>query len=71
MNITKAIIIEENINNDLWLKPVFAIIYIKNNRPTRAFQNLSSYKICTHKLRDLSYLWVLDLTIYIFLHNEE
>ena len=44
IDMTRAIIFEENIDDDLWPKLVFAMTHVKNNRPTRALQNnLSPY----------------------------
>lgn len=56
IDMTRVTILEMNINDDLWLELVLAMMYMKNNRPTRAVQNLSSYEIYTHKLPNLSYL---------------
>lgn len=41
MDITIATILEKNIEDNLWSKLIFVMIYIKNNWPTRALQNLS------------------------------
>ena len=71
MDMTRAIILEENTNNDLWLELLLAIMYMKNNWPIRVIQNLSPNKAYTHKLSNLSHLGVLGSTIYIFLYKEE
>ena len=71
MNMTRATILEGNINDDLWPKLVLAMTYVKNNWPTRAVQNLSPYKAYIHKLPDLSHLRILGSIIYIFQHKEE
>lgn len=71
MNITRTTILEENIDDNLWPEFVLAMTYIKNNWPTRAVQNLSSYETYTHKLPDLFQLQVLDSTIYVFLHKKK
>lgn len=68
---TKVILLEKNINNNLWPELILAIIYVENNWPIRAVQNLSLHKAYTYKLLDLSHLQVLGSTIYIFLHKEE
>lgn len=67
----RAIIPKENINDDLLLKPIFAMTYVKNNQLTRAIQNLSLYKAYSHKLLNISYLQIRDSTVYIFLHKEK
>lgn len=49
--------LKNNINNDLWPRVIFAMIYIKNNKPINALlQNLSPYKASTNKIPDLSHL---------------
>lgn len=71
IDMTRATILERNINNDLWPELVLAITYMKNNWSTRALQNLSLYKAYTRKLPNLSHLRILGSTVYIFLHKEE
>lgn len=68
---TKATILKGNIEDDLWPELILAVTYIKNNWPTKALQNLSSYELYTHKLPDPSHLQVLGLTVYVFLHKKE
>lgn len=71
IDITRAIILEDNINDDLWPEFVLVMTYIKNSRPTRALQVLSFYKLYSHKPSDLAHLQILGSTVYIFLHEEE
>lgn len=72
MDLTRATILEGNIDDDLWLELVLAMTYVKNNRPTRALQNnLSPYEAYTHELPNLSHLRILGSTVYVFLHEEE
>ena len=71
MDMTRATILEGNIDDDLWPELVLAMTYVKNNRPTRAVQNLSPHEAYTHELPDLSHLRVLGSTVYVFLHEEE
>lgn len=54
MNIIMATILEGNINDNLYLKLVFIMTYI--NWPTKALQNLNSYKSYNYKPLDLAYL---------------
>ena len=68
---TRATILEGNIDDDLLPELVLAMTYVENNRPTRALQNLGPYKVYTHKLPDLSHLRVLGSTVYAFLLEEE
>lgn len=71
MDMTRATILEGNIDDDLWPDLILAMTYIKNNRPTKALQNLSPYESYTHELPDLFHLRVLGSTVYVFLHEEE
>ena len=71
MDMTRATIFEENIDDDPWPELVLGIKHVKNNWPTRAVQNLSPYKAYTHELSNLSHLRVLGFTIYLFLHKKE
>lgn len=45
LDITRATNLKEKIDNELWPELVLAIIYVKNNRSTRALQNVSPYEI--------------------------
>ena len=57
MNTTRATILEENIKDELWPELVLAMTYIKNNRPTRAFQdNISPYKAYSKEAPNLAHL---------------
>ncbi len=71
MDMTRATILEGNINDDLWPELVFTMTYLKNNRPTKALQDLSPYESYTHKPPDLAHLRILGSTVYVFLHEEE
>lgn len=55
MDITRATILEANIDDDLSLKLIFAMTYLKNNCFMKALQNnLSLYKTYTYELPNLS-----------------
>lgn len=71
MNITKATILEGNIDDDLRPELVLIMTYVKNNRPIKALQDLSPYKSYTHKVPDLAHFQMLGSTIYVFLHKEK
>lgn len=45
MDITKATILEKNLDDKLWPKIVFAMTYIKSVRLTKALNRDSSYYI--------------------------
>lgn len=70
INIRKIVMFEKNIANNVWLKLILVIMYIKNNWFMRKLSNRNLRKISTHKLPNLFYFWILDWTIYIFLYKE-
>lgn len=47
MDMTRAIIFEKYIDNNLWPKLVLAMTYVKNSWPTKVLQNFSPYKTLT------------------------
>ena len=71
MDMTRAIILEGNIDNELWPELVLAMTYIKNSRLTKALQNLSPHKTLIRDHPNISYLRILGSTVYVFLHEEE
>ena len=69
---TRATILEGNIDDDFWPELVLTMTYIKNSRITKALpQNLSPYKALTRDRPNISHLRILGSIIYIFLHEEE
>lgn len=70
-DITRVIILEGNIDDKLGPELVLAMTYIKNNRPTRALQNLSPRKVHSQEPSNLTHLQILGSTIYMLLHKEE
>ncbi len=72
MDITRATILEGNIDNDQWPELMLVMTYVKNNRPTRALQgNISLHEASTKEAPNLVHLRVLVSTVYILLHGEE
>lgn len=73
MDMTRATILEGNIDDDFWPELALAMTYVKNSRPTtRALpQNLSPYKALTQDHPDIFHLRILGSTVYVFLHKEE
>ena len=67
---TRVIILKGNIDDGMWPELIFAITYIRNNRPTRVLQNLSPHKILLQKFLTLSYLQILGSRVYVLLHKE-
>lgn len=56
IDITYIMIFNENINNNLWLKIILAMIYVKNIRPTSLLKNKNLYKVNFNKTPELSHL---------------
>lgn len=77
MEMVRATILKEGINDTLWPKVVFAMIYIKNLRPTQALNKLiNPAKIQDKDLtnKDFSnfyHLRVLRSIIYVFFCKKE
>ena len=68
---TRATILEGNINDKIWPGFVFAMTYVKINQPTKALKNLSPHKVLLQEPRNLSHLQILGSTVYVLLHKEE
>lgn len=65
-------ILEENINDNLCLKILWAITYIKNNRPIKALlNNITTQKAQNQEAPNVSPLRLLESTVYTFLHKEK
>lgn len=72
IDMIRAIILEGNIDNELWPELVLAMTYVKNNRPTRALKDcISLHKAYTKKALKLAHLQIFGSTVYILLHKEE
>ncbi len=72
MDMTRATILEGNIEDELWPELVLAMTYIKNSRPTRALANdLSPHEVHFREKPDLSHVQILGSTVYVLFHEEE
>lgn len=49
MNMTRATILESNIDDDLWPELVLVMTYIKNSRLMQALENISPHKAHFYK----------------------
>lgn len=56
IDITKATILEGNINDDLWSELVLVMTYIKNSHLIKALDNLSPHEVHFYKQLSLTYL---------------
>lgn len=71
MDMARAIIFEENIDDDLWPKIIFVITQVKNVRSTYILEIGNSYQVLLSKPPNVTYLQVLGLIIYVFIHEEK
>ena len=71
MDMTKVTILEGNINDEICPELILAMIYVRNNRPTRALQNISPHKALFSEPFNLPHLQILGFTVYVLLHEEE
>ena len=71
MDITRATILEGNIDDDLWPELVLAMTYIKNSRPTQALENISLHEAHFYKQPNLAHLRIPGSSVYVLLHEEE
>lgn len=66
MDMIKAIIQKDNIEDTLLPKLILTITYIKNNQSAKALQDLSSHNSYTYKLLNLAHLQILNFIDYVF-----
>ena len=72
MDMTRATILEGNINDELWPEIILAMTYIKNNRLTGALpSNITLHEAQSQEAADISHFRVLGSKVYVFLHEEE
>lgn len=71
MDMTRATILEGNLNDELWPEIILAMTYVKNVRPTRALQGNNPYQVQHQKNPDISHLWILGSTVYVFFIHEK
>lgn len=71
IDMTKATVLESNIDDDLWPKLVLAITYIKNSQPMPVLENISPHEAHFHEQPNPAHLQILGSTVYLLLHEEE
>ena len=71
MDMTRARILEGNIDDELWPELVLAMTYVKNSQPTRTLENISPHEAHFHKQPNWAHLRILGSTVYVLLHKEE
>lgn len=77
MDMIRATILEGGLDDIFWPKIVLAMIYIKNLRPMQVLKrSISPVKmkdtdLSNKDLSNLQYLYVLGLTVYVFLYKEK
>lgn len=71
MDIMKATIFEQNINNNLWPKIIFIMIQVNNIRLIHILKRENFYQALLRIPLYINYLPILGLTVYIFIHKEK
>lgn len=70
MDMTRATILDGNIDDNLWPEVILAMTQVKNVRPTEALGGNSPHEAHFKKSPDINYLRVLESTVYVFIHEE-
>ena len=69
---TRATILEGNLNDDLWPEVILAMTYIKNLRPSKVLENNNTpFNALYQENPDISHLQIFRPTVYIFLYEKE
>ena len=72
MEIVRAIILERELDETLWLEVVLPMTHIKNLRPMQALErSISPAEMHDKDFPNLHHLRILGSTVHIFLHKEE
>lgn len=67
----RVLILEENINNDLWLKIIRAITQVKNVRPTNALERGNPHLVLFNSLPNVNHPRVLGSMVYVFIYEKK
>lgn len=71
IDMTRATIIVDNIDDCFWPEVILAMMHIKNLRLTSTLQGLNPQETLFHNPLDLTHLCVLEFTIYVLIYKEE
>ncbi len=71
MDMTRATILDGNIDDDLWPEIILAMTQVKNVRPTYSLEDKNLYEVHFNKAPKISHLRVLGSIVYVFIHKEE
>ena len=72
MDIVRAIILKDEIDDTLWPEIVLTMTHIKNLRPTRVMKSfISSIEMQNQAIPDLHNFRILGSNVYVFLHEEK
>lgn len=71
IDMTRAIILEKKLEEELWSKIILAITYIKNVCSTKVLNKDNPYNAQQKSQPNIQHLWVLESTVYILLYEEE
>lgn len=68
----RVTILKKNIDDEFWPKFVLVMIYINNNCTTKALlSNITLHKAQNQEKINVSHLYILGSTVYVFLHKEK
>lgn len=71
MDMTYAIILNRNIDNNLWSKIILVITLVKNIKLISLFEDKNPYKVHFKKILEIKYLQVFGFTVYVLIYKEE
>lgn len=69
---TRVTIFERNIDDELWLKLILVMTYVKNNQPIKALENyISLHKAYIKEVFNLIHVQIFSSTVYVLLQEEK
>lgn len=71
IDIIRAKIFEQNINDNLWPEIILAISQVKNIRSISALKRDNLYQVLHNSPLNVNHLRVLGSTVYVFIHKEK
>lgn len=71
MDMTRATILEGNLDDNLWPEVILAMTSVKNVRPTRALDGKNPHYVQYDDNPSIQHLRILGSPVYVFLHEEE
>ncbi len=68
---TRATILEGNIDDDLWPEIIFAMTQVKNVRPTNVLEGGNPHQALHNSPPSINHLRVLGSMVYVFIHEKK